>query len=590
MQNLKDNINLMPVESTMMGFESELVCLGCGERMPYTHPLAACPICNHEILDVRYDYARLAKVMPQIIRERPFGMWRYLELLPLRDPENIVTMGEGGTPLLQAGNLGLMLGHNHIYIKDERQGPTGSFKDRQASLAISVMRESGVKECVVASTGNVAISYSAYCARAGIKLWAFVTSMVPADKMREAALYGSEVVKVTSTYDQAKKVAAMFAEHRGLFLDKGIRSIAARQSMKTLAFEIAEQLARVDSLSGDATRPMFKAPDWFVQAVSGGMGPIGVWQGFVELKQMGLIDKIPKIAVIQPEGCAPMPQAFKAGREEPDIVSNPQTHIATLATGDPGPAYPWLRSIILEHGGTMESVSDEDAFRAMHVLAKMDGISVEPAAGVAFAGLFKMIRLELIQPDETVVINCSGHTFPVEKHLLGDQWQRSFDLPQTAEAIVGANASTSKVSSTSTQLLPEEGLLSALERLDERVNRILIVDDHPDAIRLLRRILQARGNYTLFEAVNGREALELVASEHPDLILLDLMMPEMDGFAVIDALKQSQTMRDIPVIVVTAKELTAQERQRLAGQADSLLQKGSFTDLDLLDELVDVLT
>jgi len=137
--------------------------------------------------------------------------------------------------------------------------------------------------------------------------------------------------------------------------------------------------------------------------------------------------------------------------------------------------------------------------------------------------------------------------------------------------------------------LPQEGLLSALERLDKRVNRILIVDDNADARRLLRRIMQARGRYTLFEAADGRQALAMAAGERPDLILLDLMMPEMDGFQVLEALKQSESLREIPVIVVTAKELTPLERQRLAGQADSLLQKGSFTDLDMLDDLVDAL-
>jgi threonine synthase len=155
-------------------------------------------------------------------------MWRYRELLPLRNPANIVSMGEGGTPLVQSVNMGTMLGHDQIFVKDERQGPTGSFKDRQASLAISAMKEAGIMEAVVASTGNVAISYSAYCARAGIKLWGFLTSLVPADKMREVALYGTEVVKITGTYDQCKEVAASFAQHRGLFLDKGLRSIAAR--------------------------------------------------------------------------------------------------------------------------------------------------------------------------------------------------------------------------------------------------------------------------------------------------------------------------------------------------------------------------
>jgi threonine synthase len=562
-----------------VGGDPVLECMRCGAQIPFSRPPAACPACQHDLLDVRYDYAAIGRQMPALLRERPFNMWRYFELLPIRDPSNIVTLGEGGTPLIQVGSLGLMLGRSRIFIKDERQGPTGSFKDRQASLAISALKEAGVTECVVASTGNVAISYSAYCARAGIKLWAFLTSMVPADKMREVALYGSEVVKVTGTYDQAKQVAATFAEHRRLFFDRGIRSIAARESMKTLAFEVAEQLARIDAGTYNGAQPLFRAPDWYIQAVSGGLGPIGAWKGFSDLQRLGFIDRIPKIAVIQPEGCAPMPRSFKAGRETAEVVSDPQTHIATLSTGNPGAAYPLLRSIILKHGGAMEMVSDEDSFRAMHVVAKMEGISVEPAAAVAFAGLFKMIGLGLIGPDEDVVVNCSGHTFPVTQELLGDEWAQSFDVPQPAMA----------APSPASAPLPQEGLLSALERLDRRVNRVLIVDDNPDARRLLRRILQARGSYTLFEAAHGAEALALAAAERPDLILLDLTMPEMDGFAVLDALKRNEALREIPVIVVTAKELTQYERQRLAGQAESLLQKGSFTDLDLLDELVNAL-
>jgi threonine synthase len=555
-----------------------LECVRCRTPVSFDPPPTACPKCGYDILDVRYDYAAIGEQWPHLLHTRPFNMWRYLELLPLRDPANVVTMGEGGTPLIQVGNLGLMLGRSRIYVKDERQGPTGSFKDRQASLAVSAMKEAGVTECVVSSTGNVAISYSAYCARAGIKLWAFLTSMVPSDKMREVALYGSEVVKVTSTYDQAKEIASTFAQHRRLFLDRGIRSIAARESMKTLAFEMSEQLAQMEPGAYNGRRPLFRAPDWYVQAVSGGLGPIGVWKGFTELQRMGFIDRIPKLAVIQAEGCAPMPRAFKAGKEVAEVVSNPQTHIATLSTGNPGAAYSMLRGIILEHGGTMEMVSDEEAFRAMHVMAKMEGISVEPAAAVAFAGLFKLIASGEIGPEETVVVNCSGHTFPVTQELLGDEWEVSFDVPQPASATpIPAGP------------VPQEGLLSALERLDRRVNHILIVDDNVDARRLLRRILQARGHYTLFEAENGRQALDMASTARPDLILLDLMMPEMDGFAVLEALKRNEALRDIPVIVITAKELTLQERQRLAGQADSLLQKGSFTDLDMLDEVVDAL-
>ncbi len=548
--------------------EPYLVCLKCGEQIALARMPNNCPACGFDLLDVRYDYPAIACEMPAQWARRPFDMWRYRELLPLRNPANIVSMGEGGTPLVQSVNMGTMLGHNHIFIKDERQGPTGSFKDRQASLAISAMKESGIMEAVVASTGNVAISYSAYGARAGIKLWGFLTSLVPVDKMREVALYGTEVVKITGTYDQCKEVAASFAQHRGLFLDKGLRSVAARQSMKTLAFETCEQLGLIRDGYGK-----WRAPDWYLQAVSGGMGPIGAWRGFEELYEMGLIDRLPKMAVIQVAGCAPMVTAFKAGKESPDIVSDPSTHIATLATGNPGMAYGLLRQIILKHGGTMESVSDQESFRAMHVMAKMDGFSVEPATAAAFAGLFKLVGQQVIARDEIVVVNCSGHTFPVEKELLGDEWARDVDVPESARAAG----------------VPQEGLLSALERLDDRMRDILIMDDTPEASRLLRRILQAHGTFVVREAENGRIGLEMVRQRPPDLILLDLMMPEMDGFAVLDALKTDRELSKIPVIVVTAKELTAIEKQRLSGKVQSLMQKGAFSDQDIVDKMVEML-
>src|SRR5262245_34141449 len=338
-------------------------------------------------------------------------MWRYWELLPLVNRKHIVSMGEGWTPLLRTENLGSMLGHRNIFIKDERQGPTASFKDRQASLAISVLKEADVKELVVASTGNVAISYSAYCARSGIKLWAFLDSNVPHEKMREVTLYGTEVIKVSSNYDTTKQVAAQFAEHRKLFLDKGIKSIAAREAMKTMAFEIAEQLGAHKGIG-------WAAPDWYIQAVSGGMGPIGVWRGFKELYDMGFIDKIPKMAIIQTEGCAPMVDSFHKGLETSEIVYNPTSVINVLATGNPGMAYPYLRNLVLTYGGDFVKVDDQSSFKAMRLMAQMEGLSMEPAAAVACAGLIKMIQQQIIKPEETVVVNASGHTFPIEKQIL----------------------------------------------------------------------------------------------------------------------------------------------------------------------------
>jgi threonine synthase len=540
-----------------------LECAACGHRALFVRPVKTCERCGGEWLDARYDYDNVREQWPDALRERPFNMWRYQELLPLRDSAHRVTMGEGGTPLLRATNLGLMLGCPHVYVKDERQGPTGSFKDRQASLSTSVMKEHGVTEAVIASTGNVAISFSAYSALAGIKLWAFLTSLVPSEKMREVALYGSEVIKVTATYDQTKQVAAQFADRRGVFPDRGIRSISARESMKTVAFEIAEQLP---VLLGPSDTP-WRTPDWYIQAVSGGMGPVGVWKGFEELIALGLVNRMPKLASIQAAGCAPMVHSFNKGLEEAEPVLNPQTRVITIATGSPGPAYPFLARVVREHGGAFEAVSDEETFRAMHVMAKLDGISMEPAAATAFAGLFKLLRKGVIRRDEVVVVNCSGHTFPVEKHLLGEGWSQTVEVLTETTAV-------------------EEGLLGSLERLNGKVQSIAIIEDDPKARLLLRRILQTRGEYQIFEAQDGITGLELVRRERPDIILLDLMMPGTDGFAVLEAIKADEKMSDVPVIVITAKELTAAERERLSGQIEMLMQKGSFTDEELLEQIL----
>lgn len=546
-------------------------CIDCGHTTSYHPNEINCPRCNSQWREAIYDYDEIAKSLPGLLKNRPFDLWRYQELLPSNRALPSLRMGEGGTPLIRATNIGTMIGCNNIFIKDERQGPSASFKDRQAAVTIAALKEAGITEMVAASTGNVAIAYSAYAARAGIKLWAFVTSLVPAVKMREIALYGSQVVKVTGSYDQVKKIAADFASQRGLYHDMGARTITSVEGMKTIAYEIAEQLTL--EFGRDPSAPEsslgWRTPDWYIQAISGGLGPIGVTKGFSEMRRMQFTSgKIPSIACIQAEGCAPMVHAWKQNLEEAEPVANPKTHIETLATGTPGRSYQILRKKMMDESGLFESVSDEEAFRAMHVLAKMEGISAEPAGAAAFAGLFKLARAGIIQADDVVVINCTGHTMPAEPLVLGSGWARNVVLPSQEESP------------------QEEGLLAALSRIaPDRFPRIAIVDDTADARRLIRRILQSQGEYTIFEAGNGREGLELIAREHPDLLILDLMMPEVDGFAVLDALKANPETSQIPVIVSTAKELTADEKNRLKGQIHALMQKGDFMSDEFLEEV-----
>lgn len=546
------------------GRHIELECIHCHTRVPLDKNISGCPECGEVILEARYEFEVDITQWTAELKHRRINLWRYHEVLPIYDQTNIVSLGEGGTPLIKSRTLAANLGLKHLYIKDERQGPTGSFKDRQATVAISALKEMGVDELVVASTGNVAIAYAAYCARAGIKLWAFFPSMTPNEKMREAALYGAEVIKITGTYDQTKELAARFARQKGIFLDRGIKSVAAIEAMKTMAYEIAEQLG--NEFEGGKR---WRSPDWFLQAVSGGMGPIGVGKGFRELYDVGLVDKMPALGMIQASGCAPMVEAFRRGQRIATPNDNPQTFITTLATGNPGRAYELLYDYVEAHGGYFIDATDEETFNAIRVLARTDGISVEPAVGTAFAGLFKMVQQGIIKPDDVVVVNCSGHTLPVETSILGQQWQRTFDLSKRLK----------------TPVMPEEGLLSALQHVD-KVRRIVIIEDNLDAARLIERILRAHSNVEVQIATNGAEGLNLIYQFEPDMVITDLMMPDVDGFTIINNMKADPKLTQIPIVVVTAKELTAKERKQLNEQVDMLLQKGSALDDTLVENLV----
>jgi threonine synthase len=535
-------------------------CAECGHHQDYKSlEPAICRSCGSTWLEASYDYPSFKRELLRGLPERPFNIWRYREVLPIRDPDKLDLSTAGGTPLVQSHRFAKALGHDRLYIKDERYGPTNSFKDRQAAVSIAAFLEAGVQEIVIASTGNAAVAYASACARSGVKLWVFMTSLAPAEKLREVALYGAEVVKVSGTYDQTKEIAAQFAQRRGLPFDRGVASLPSRESMKTIAYEVVEQLG-------------WQAPDWYVQAVSGGLGPLGVHRGFQELYQLGLVDQIPKMAIIQTDGCSPMVKAYKAGLPVAQPVI-PETRIAILSTGNPGMTYRYLYKIIQQEGGVMESVSDQNAFATMRSLAKTEGLAVEPATAVAFAGFEKLVEQGEIRQNELVVVNCSGHTFPAEKHVLGDAWGIDVQLGQSQDPPYELR----------------EGLSAALERLDERTTSILVVDDNFDDALLIRRMLQAMKPYRVFEAKDGWGGLTQARQRLPDLIILDLMMPEMDGFSVLEELKADQRTKSIPVIIVSAKDITTDERKRLNGHIEAIYQKGSLQPRVFVEQVVDVL-
>jgi threonine synthase len=535
-----------------------LECNLCGHQQPYEPFVpAVCKNCDSQWLEARYDYKSFKREILRGLPGRPSNMWRYQDILPLDDPSSLDLYPAGGTPLTLSQRLARDLKLDNLYIKDERYGPTSSFKDRQAAVAVAAMSEGSIREAVIASTGNAAVAYAAACARAGIKLWVFMTSLVPQEKLREAALFGAEVIRVSGSYDQTKQIASQFAQRKHLLYDRGASSIPARESMKTIAYEIVEQLG-------------WRAPDWYIQAVSGGLGPLGVYQGFREMFDMGLIDKIPKLAIIQAEGCAPMVQAFKAGKDTAEPVI-PSTRITILSTGDPGKSYTYLWKLIQQYGGVMESVTDLEAFSAMRAVAKSEGMAVEPATAVAFAGLEKMRASGIIQKEERIVVNCTGHTFPVEKHVLGDQFAMDVHLSQDQTPA------------------PREGLQAALEHLDERTTSVLLIDDNADDALLIRRLLEGHKAYRVFHARDGWEGLAIARQKLPDLIITDLMMPGIDGFGLVEELKLDPRTHSIPVVVVSAKDITPDERKRLNGHIEAVYQKGTYPPRKFVDQVIQVI-
>jgi threonine synthase len=219
----------------------------------------------------------------------------------------------------------------------------------------------------------------------------------------------------------------------------------------------------------------------------------------------------------------------------------------------------------------MESVTDAEAFSAMRTLAKSEGMAVEPATAVAFAGLEKMRKNGDILDDELVVVNCTGHTFPVEKHVLGDQWAMDVQLSKDQSPA------------------PREGLQAALENLDEKTTTVLVVDDNEDDALLIRRLLERHKSYRLHHVKDGWEGLALARQKLPDLIVTDLMMPGIDGFGLVEELKLDPRTRDIPIVVVSAKDITPQERKRLNGHIEAVYQKGSLPPRKFVDQVIQVI-
>ncbi len=519
-------------------------CLDCGYSTPYFPTSVSCPRCGSGWREALYDYANIAQTLPLQLPGRPFDVWRYKELLPIRDHNHDYSLGEGGTPLIKAVNLGGMLQCPNIYIKDERQNPTFSFKDRQAAVTIGALLESGISEVVTASTGNIALAYSAFAARAGIKVWAFLSSRVPPLKMNEILLYGSRAIIVTGSYEKTKHIAIEFSKQRNIFMDQAAQTVPSVEAMKTIAFESTEQLTAHmgPPPSTNKSKPPFpwRSPDWYIQSVSIGIGPLGVLKGFSELRLMGLIEHTPLMAIIQPEGSAAMVKPWSQGLDVADPLEEIHTDVENLCSKDPGRVYTLLsRRIEQESGGKFESVSDKETYKAMQLLARMEGISAEPSAAVSFAGLIKLCNQGLIKEKDVVVVNCTGHTIPSKRPNI---------LQQDIQSHLSSGFSL-------------DGVLAVLSQVEfSQYPRVLIAHSDEKYRSIIMSYMQLHGAEVLIESVDSSQTIRLARSESPDLLLLDFYHPEFNGFGILDTLFKDANSQVIPVICLTETDFSESEK------------------------------
>lgn len=339
------------------------------------------------------------------LREKTY--WRYLELLPIADKNNIVSLNAGLTPLQYADKLGEKLGMKQVYIKNDSVNPTFSFKDRPAGVAVSRAKETKLKAVGCASTGNLASATAAHAAKAGIPCYIFAPSDIEHVKIAQALSYGAEFVAVEGTYDDANRIASIIGDSKGY----GIVNINMRpyyvEGSKTLAYEVAEQLG-------------WQVPDRLIIPVGSGAMLNAICKGFEELHALGLIDSVKNLKVVaaQPHGCAPIVDAFKRGDGEVIPVERPETIAKSLAIGDPGDGLYVLKRL-KQYNGLAEEVNDEEIINGILLLAQTEGIFTEPAGGVSVAVMKKLVEQGEIQKDEKVICYVTGNGLKTTEAIIG---------------------------------------------------------------------------------------------------------------------------------------------------------------------------
>jgi threonine synthase len=371
-------------------------CINCGSKYAVDEIVYFCKKCG-DLLEIKYNYDELAKALGKSNWEKvPLSVWRYKDFMPINDFSKIVSLNEGGTGLHQCLRLGKQLGIRRLYVKNEGENPTGSFKDRGMTVGVTKAVELGVKSVICASTGNTSASLAAYAAKAGLRCAVLIPSGKTAyGKLSQAMIYGAQVLQVRGNFDQALDIVLKLSEkHRNIYLLNSINPFRI-EGQKSLAYEMCDQLEE-------------EVPDRVVVPVGNAGNISAIWKGFTEFHKLGFIGKLPRMTGIQAVGSAPIAQAIKSGSDKIVPVEKPETVATAIRIGAP---VSWKKAVnaIRNSGGTAETVTDEEILAAQKLLARVEGIFVEPASASSIAGLIKLVNNGVIGKDERVVCVTTGH-------------------------------------------------------------------------------------------------------------------------------------------------------------------------------------
>jgi threonine synthase len=373
----------------------QLVCPVCRARFDPALPQTYCHSCNSPIL-AEYDLAQIASaVRREEITQRPRGLWRWRELLPVNDPKHFLVLGEGDSALLRCSNLAETLEIPNLFLKDESNHATGTFKARGMAVAVSKAIELGLREFVIPTAGNAGGALAAYAARAGCRAHIFMPTDTPLPNQMEVQMSGADLHLVEGNISDAAKLAHQAAEENGWFDVSTFKEPFRVEGKKTMGFELAESFG-------------WALPDVILYPTGGGTGLVGMWKAFEELEKLGWIGPArPRMVSVQASGCAPVVRAFHSGAERIEFWQNATTIASGLRV--PGVfADRLVLQALRQSAGTAVSVSDEEILAAQKELASREGVFAAPEGAATLAGLRQLINQGWVNKNQSILLFNTG--------------------------------------------------------------------------------------------------------------------------------------------------------------------------------------